>query len=127
MTLPDGIRPRVILGNLEPLVRLGFNRVLEEEGAEVVGEEERPAALVRMAGRLQPDLVVLDLGQVTSQELGARVRRAAPATTVILWARDEDRMEVHAPGAERPRRYSAAVGEELRSELCRVHGNRAEE
>jgi DNA-binding NarL/FixJ family response regulator len=55
----------VLLGPLEPMVALGMTMVLEEDGVEVIGEEERPQALVLMAGRLRPDAVVLDLGQAT--------------------------------------------------------------
>jgi DNA-binding NarL/FixJ family response regulator len=110
-------RPRVLLGNLEPMVRLGMNEVLEEEGIDVIGEEGQPQALVLMAGRLRPDAVVLDLGQGTSRALGERVRTASPRTKVILWARDEDVMEVLDPGSAPPRRFYSAVPEELRSEL----------
>jgi DNA-binding NarL/FixJ family response regulator len=118
--------PRVLLGNLEPMVRLGMTSVLEEDGIEVVGEEVRPQALLLMASRLRPDAVVLDLGQRTSRELGDRVRLAAPETTVIFWTRDEDVMEVVGPGAEEPRRFFPAVAEELRSELVRSQVNRVE-
>jgi len=121
------VRTRVLLGNLEPMVRLGMIDVLQEEGIEVIGEEERPQALVLMAGRLQPDAVVLDLLDRSSRELGERVRTASPDTKVILWARDEDAMEVLDPGSTTPRRYFAAVPEELRSELRNVRLNRVEE
>jgi DNA-binding NarL/FixJ family response regulator len=124
---PDFRRPRVLLGNLEPMVRLGLSQVLEEEGIEVIGEEQRPQALVLMAGRLRPDAVVLDLGQVSSRQLSERVRSASPETKVILWARDEDVMEVLDPGSASPRRFYTAVPEELRSELINSHGNRVEE
>jgi DNA-binding NarL/FixJ family response regulator len=120
-------RPRVLLGNLEPMVRLGMNQVLEEEGIEVIGEEERPQALVLMAGRMRPDAVVLDLGQGSSRALGERVRTASPETKVILWARDEDVMEVLDPGSTSPRRFYTAVSEELRSELTNHEVNRVEE
>ena len=119
--------PRVLLGNLEPMVRLGMIDVLREDGVEVVGEEERPQALVLMAGRLRPDAVVLDLLARSSRELCDRVREAAPETKVILWARDEDAMEVLDPGSTTPRRFFAAVPEELRSELRNVQVNRVEE
>jgi DNA-binding NarL/FixJ family response regulator len=123
----DGPRPpRVLLGNLEPMVALGMTSVLEEDGVEVIGEEVRPQALLLMAGRLRPDAVVLDLGQRTSRELGDRVRLAAPDTTVIFWARDEDVMEVVGPGTAAPRRFFSAVSEELRSELVRSQVNRVE-
>jgi DNA-binding NarL/FixJ family response regulator len=121
------VRTRVLLGNLEPMVRLGMIDVLQEEGIEVIGEEERPQALVLMAGRLQPDAVVLDLLDRSSRELGERVRTASPETKVVLWSRDEDVMEVLDPGSTTPRRYFAAVPEELRSELSNVRLNRVEE
>ena len=125
---PDELgRSRVLLGNLEPMVRLGMVDVLAEEGVEVIGEEERPQALVLMAGRLRPDAVVLDLLEGSSRELGARVQTASPDTKVILWTRDEDAMEVLDPGATTPRRFFTAVPEELRSELSNVRVNRVEE
>ncbi len=125
---PDDFgRPRVLLGNLEPLVRLGMMDVLSEDGLELIGDEQRPAALVLMAGRLRPDVVVLDLLERSSRELSERVRMASPDTKVILWARDEDAMEVLDPGATTPRRIFAEVPEELRSELSNVRVNRVEE
>lgn len=110
-------RPRVLLGNLEPMVRLGMSRVLEEQGVEVIGEEERPRALVLTAGRLRPDVVVLDYWHADSRELSGRVRAASPGTKVILWARDEEIMEVLDPGRSAPRRFFDAVPDELSSEL----------
>jgi len=118
--------PRVLLGNLDPVVTLGMTAVLEEDGIDVVGEEPRPAALVLMAGHLRPDAVVLDLGQAASRELSERVRDASPETTVVFWTRDEDVMEVVAPGASKPRRVFTPVPEELRSELMRSQLNRVE-
>src|SRR6202008_5058475 len=93
---------------------------------EVVGGETHPPAINRMAGRLAPDAVVLDLEQAGSRELGDRVRLASPDTTVIFWTRDEVVMEVLDPGVSEPRRYHEAVSEELRSELVRSQVNRVE-
>jgi DNA-binding NarL/FixJ family response regulator len=118
--------PKVLLGNLEPMVELGMTAVLEEEGIEVLGAEPRPAALVLMAGNLQPDAVVLDLRRAGSRELADRVRTAAPETTVVFWTRDEDVMEVVGPGDSEPRRVFTPVPEELRSELIRSQVNRVE-
>ena len=68
--------PRVLLGNLGPIMRLGMNRVLSEEGCQVVGQEDRPSAIIGAAHRLRPDIVVLDLDGGSSHELGtARARR----------------------------------------------------
>jgi DNA-binding NarL/FixJ family response regulator len=118
--------PRVLLGNLEPVVKLGMTVVLEEDGIHVIGEESRPAALVLLAGHLRPDAVVLGLEQAASRELSDRVRAASPETTVVLWARDEEFMEVAGPGASEPRRVLTPVTEELRSELMRSQVNRVE-
>jgi DNA-binding NarL/FixJ family response regulator len=105
----------VLLGNLEPVVRLGMATVLREGGVEVIGDDDRPAALVRLASRLRPDAVVLDIAQQSTRSLRERIRRASPATTVVLWARDEEVMEVFGPNASEPRRVLAPVPEELYS------------
>jgi DNA-binding NarL/FixJ family response regulator len=76
------------------MVRLGMSRVFEEAGIEVVGEEEQPDALVRLAAELRPDIVVLD-----------------------LWTRDEEVMEVLDPGATTPRRFFDSVPQGLRDEV----------
>src|SRR6476659_3572592 len=91
--------PRVLLGNLGPIMRLGMNRVLSEEGCHVVGQEDRPSAIVGAAHRLHPDIVVLDLDGGSSNELAQLVRGASPETTVVLWAREEALMEVLAPAS----------------------------
>ena len=127
MPLDDSGPPRVLLGDLEPMVSLGMVDVLQEDGVEVIGQEGRPQALVLMAGRLRPDAVVLDLLQRSSRELCERVRSAAPDTKAILWARDEDAMEILDPGAARPRRFFSAVAEELRRELGAAPLARVEE
>jgi AmiR/NasT family two-component response regulator len=110
-------RPRILLGNLGPIMRMGMRRVLTEDGCEVVGQEDRPSAIVGAAHRLQPDVVVLDLDGGSARALGQLVVGASPATTVVLWAREEDLMEVIDPVSADSRRVSAPVLERLRSEL----------
>jgi DNA-binding NarL/FixJ family response regulator len=110
-------RPSVLLGNLGPIMRLGMNRVLSEEGCQVVGQEDRPSAIVGAAHRLHPDIVVLDLDGGSSNELAQLVRGASPETTVVLWARDEDLMEVLEPTSSASRLVSAPIVERLRGEL----------
>jgi DNA-binding NarL/FixJ family response regulator len=103
------------------MVSLGMNVVLREDDVDIVGQEARPAALLLMAGRLRPDAVLLDIARSDSRELGDRVRAASPETTVILWARDEDAMEVFDPGSTTPRRFQSELPEELRGELIASH------
>jgi DNA-binding NarL/FixJ family response regulator len=110
-------RPCVLLGNLEPMVRLGMSRVLGQEGVEVVAEEGGPPDVVAHVKRLHPDTVVLGMDGRTSSELGEQVRAAAPGTKVILWARDETEMQVFDPGSSSPRRIRTSVSGALKSEV----------
>jgi DNA-binding NarL/FixJ family response regulator len=127
MVVHQGQRPpRVLLGNLEPVVLLGMATVLREDGVDIIGEDDRPAALVLLAGRLRPDAVVLDIAQESSRSLSERIRRASPETTVVSWARDEEVMEVLVPGASEPRRVFAPDTEELCGAVMRSHVNRVE-
>ena len=114
-------RPSVLLGNLGPIMRLGMNRVLSEQGCQVVGQEDRPSAIIGAAHRLRPDIVVLDLENGSSRELDQLVRGASPETTVVLWAREEDLMEVLEPASSTSRRVSAPIVERLRGELSGQH------
>src|SRR3954451_19443031 len=113
--------PRVLLGNLGPIMRLGMNRVLSEEGCHVVGQEDRPSAIVGAAHRLRPDIVVLDLDGGSSNELAQLGRGPSPETPVVLGAREEDLMEVLEPAASASRLVSAPVLERLRGELSSQH------
>jgi AmiR/NasT family two-component response regulator len=113
--------PRVLLGNLGPIMRLGMNRVLSEEGCQVVGQEDRPSAIIGAAHRLRPDIVVLDLDNGSSHELAWLVRGASPETTVVLWAREEDLMEVLEPVSSTSRLVAAPIVERLRGELSGQH------
>jgi AmiR/NasT family two-component response regulator len=113
----DARRPRILLGNLGPIMRMGMRRVLTESGCEVVGQEDRPSAIVGEVHRLRPDIVVLDLDEGSAHQLGHLVAGASPETTVVLWAREEDLMEVIDPVSHDSRRVSAPVLERLRSEL----------
>jgi DNA-binding NarL/FixJ family response regulator len=105
----DHAAPQALLGNFEPIMRAGLRRLLAEDGVEVVGEERSPDPLVAQAGRLQPDVVLLDLNEQGARELGRRVQRAAPHTTVILWTRDESVMEVLDPAGEGVRRVAVTA------------------
>ena len=113
--------PRVLLGNLGPIMRLGMNRVLSEQGCHVVGQEDRPSAIIGEAHRLHPDIVVLDLDGGSSFELAQLVRGASPETTVVLWGREEDLMEVLEPVSSTSRLVAAPVVERLRGELSGQH------
>ena len=110
-------RPRVLLGNLEPLVRIGMARALHDYGCELVGDPNGSADIVGQAEHLRPDAVVLDLDHAQSQQLVRLVQSASPSTKLILWARDEDVMEVVDPGAKVSRLIVDSVSDELHREL----------
>jgi AmiR/NasT family two-component response regulator len=120
-------RPRILLGNLGPIMQMGMRRVLTEQGCEVVGQEDRPSAIVGEVHRLRPDIVFLDLDNGSAHQLGRLVAGASPETTVVLWAREEDLMEVIDPVSADSRRVSAPVLERLRSELSLSNVQRVEE
>lgn len=115
--LAQPARPaRVLLGNLEPLARVGMARLLAENGVEVP-DDAAPSELVEETRRLKPDAVVLDLGASTTKALTEQVRAAAPGAKLILWARDETEMQVFDPGSSTARRISSAAPDVLLSEL----------
>ena len=110
--------PRVVVGNLEPIMALGLTAVLTEAGIQVVARERVPARVVDEASRLLPDVVVLDRDDGGSRALCARVRRVSPTTKVILWARDESLLEVLDPGSDAARLVWATVPDDLRREVA---------
>jgi hypothetical protein len=111
-----GRPPRVLLGNLEPLLRLGMSRLLVERGLEVA-EEARPADVALAAAALEPDAIVLPLDAGDSEDVGRLARDAAPAAKLILWARDESEMHVYDAGRTEPRRVAAGTPDALLNEL----------
>jgi DNA-binding NarL/FixJ family response regulator len=120
-------RPRVMLGDLGAMERLGMRRLLDEDGIEIVGDPLTSASVAPEVQRLRPDVVVLDLDSSDSQHLCELVRLNCPQAKVVLWARTEDVLEVIDPGATRPRWVVAGVPEDLLAELSTLHENRLEE
>lgn len=109
--------PRILLGNLEPIMLVGLQRVLADEGMDVVGQEEVLDQILGEAERLQPDVIVLDLDSTRAGLVTEGVRRVAPNAKLIFWARDETLMEVLDPQAIDARVVALTAPEELRSEL----------
>jgi DNA-binding NarL/FixJ family response regulator len=110
-------RPRIIIGNLEPILALGLDRVLSEDGLEVLAQESDAGRIVGEAERLHPDAVVLDLNNTEAAGVAHDVRRASPSTKVVLWASDETVMEVLDPFSDVMRFVAAAGPKGLSSEL----------
>ena len=106
--------PRVLLGALDPILRVGIARALMEGGAAVVGHAAEADALVARAAESLPDAVVVG---PTPSGLSARLCMAAPAATVVVWRGDEEVIEVLAPGTSAPRVVPAPAAERLHGEL----------
>ncbi len=94
-----------------------MERTLEDYGCELVGGPDGHSDIVGQVGTLRPDAVVLDLDHGSTQELVALVQGASPRTKIVLWARDENVMEVVDPGATQPRLIVDDVTDELHKEL----------
>jgi len=119
--------PRVLLARLSPVAAVGMRRMLSDEGVEIVGEEARPLAIEALAREVEPDAVVLALGAGGARTLCDRIRLAAPNTTVILWASEENRMRIVGPGASAARDVAGGGLADLRRELIASQSRPTEE
>jgi DNA-binding NarL/FixJ family response regulator len=66
--------------------RAEARQLLEDDGFDVVGEAEDAAGALREAARLQPDLVLLDIGlpDGSGLEAVASLRSVSPGSLVVL-------------------------------------------
>ncbi len=85
------MKPRVLLGDSQPLVAEAFARLLEP-GFEVVGHVTGGAELVEQARRLRPDVVLTDvaLRQTSGLAAARRLRRELPGARVVFLAAATD-------------------------------------
>ncbi|RVX40580.1 LuxR family two component transcriptional regulator [Nonomuraea polychroma] len=75
----------VLLADDQPLVRAGLRALLDtEEDMTVVGEAADGAEAVRMAGRLQPDVVLMDIRMPELDGLQATRTLAACGVRVVV-------------------------------------------
>ena len=86
--MPDTPTRRVLVAEDEALIRLDLKEMLEEEGYSVVGEAADGEQAVEMAGRLRPDLVILDVKMPKMDGIAAAERIAGErvAPVIILTA-----------------------------------------
>ena len=84
---------RVALCDDHTMVRSGLHRILAEEAdIEVVGEAGTAEEAVELAGRGQPDVLVMDLGLPDASGIAATaaVRQASPDTRVLVLTAHND-------------------------------------
>lgn len=85
---------RIYLIDDHAIMRDGLRVVLEAAGHEVIGEAAGPTPALADLGRLQPDVVLLDLrlGQRSGLELLAELhKRSMPLRVVVLTMSDQPR------------------------------------
>src|SRR5688572_14729105 len=80
------MRSRVLIVDDHPGFRSEARTLLESAGYDVVGEAATATDASAAAARLQPDLVILDIGLPDGSGLDAtaEIRAAAPETAVVL-------------------------------------------
>src|SRR5919108_5704700 len=80
------VAERILLVDDHPLTRSALAGLLQQHGFDVVGEAADGAEAIDAAGRLHPDLVLLDLSMPGVDGLTAlpRLREAAPDCEVVV-------------------------------------------
>lgn len=107
---------RVLLANLDTVMRSGIVQEFANDGIEVIGQEQSDEGIVFTASIATPDVIVIDGDSRGAPELRERLRRAAPDAKLILLPRDEVWPTIIEPTG-RPRLIPPPVLEALRSEL----------
>src|SRR5690242_15044424 len=95
MTLPSGSRPRIVIADDHPYVLVGLTRMLQAS-CDVAESVACGLAAIDAVGRVQPDVLVVDLimPDIDGLEVCRRVKRIAPATAIVLiTAFDDEQVE----------------------------------
>ncbi|MFE9537011.1 response regulator [Streptomyces sp. NPDC006691] len=134
MTGPeDGTRPRVIrvlIADDQPLVRRGLSLILSPDPAfEVVGEAENGAQAVALAGRLRPDVVVMDIRMPVLDGVAATAELATAVPGCRVLALSTFDMDEYVVGALRAGAYGFlpkdSSPEDLGAAIRTVHDGEA--
>lgn len=80
----DGVR--VLVADDHEIVRRGLRGLLEAEGYEVVGEAGDGQVAVELAGRLAPDIAILDITmpRLNGLEAARRIKALSPSTEMLI-------------------------------------------
>ena len=88
---------RILIADDHPIFRDGLRRLLEsEEGFEVIGEAQDGSEAVKLAQRLKPDILLLDLAMPRVTGLGALkdLEAAGLSTRTIMLTAQIERTEI---------------------------------
>jgi two-component system, NarL family, response regulator NreC len=84
---------RILIADDHGIVREGLKFVLQQEpDVEVVGEAENGRETIRLAERLEPDVIVMDIGmpQLNGIDATAQILRRKPDSKVLILSMHED-------------------------------------
>lgn len=89
---------RVLLAEDHKMVRQGTRLYLESMGVAVIGEATNGREAIALAGRLQPDVVVMDihLPELTGVEATRRIRHDYPDIHILVLTAYNEAAYVHA-------------------------------
>lgn len=90
---PSGKRIRILLADDHSVVRQGFRMILSQQpDLEVVGEASNGREAAEMAGRLTPDVAVVDIAmpEVNGVEATRRIRQNVPECQVLVLSMYKD-------------------------------------
>src|SRR5438094_4040265 len=86
-------RPRVLIVDDHPVVRMGLRAMLERSGDyEVCGEAGTPSEALTLLAREQPDALILDLmlGGRGGADFVAQCKQRAPAVRVLVLSQHDE-------------------------------------
>lgn len=90
-------RIRVLLADDHAILRDGLQALLSEsQDIDVVGQAADGLEVVRLAGELQPDIVVMDIAMpcISGLEATRRIFRECPACRILILSQHEDSSHV---------------------------------
>src|SRR5262249_34986881 len=108
-------RPRVLIVDDHPVVRMGLRAVIEQSGGyEICAEAGAPAEALRLAAGEQPDIIILDLmlGGRGGPDFVPECLRLAPAARVLVLSQHDETLYAERVLAAGARGY-LMKGEEL--------------
>ena len=99
---------RILLADDHEVVREGVRMLIEKEpGWKVCGEAVDGRKAVALAGKLRPDVVVLDMRmpELNGLEAARQIKRALPGTEVLIFTGEENEQLIHEVFATGARSY----------------------
>lgn len=83
---------KVLIADDHEVARRGLSSLLKDSPARVVGEAETPAEAIRLARRLKPDVVLLDVrfGDEDGLDAIRKIREAAQGLRVVMFSAYEN-------------------------------------